>query len=752
MVKGLRKQIRRRFDRDQAGQSIVLLAFAFIALIAFTGLVTDISVMFVRYSSLRRTVDAAAIAAAQQIREGTDYGTVAFTAREFIQLHGLEPHKVWVETCETDIAQWRAGTGAWAGNPHPEGSYPEVSAMGNTELCNWTQPRKLVRVVAQIKSPTFFLKVIGIDDLTLETSSLSETAVLDVALVIDTSESMTGNTELDLHYRDWAGLNVGSGFPGTKEVRAGCYNTLAYNSTSTSWRIKTVREWKYGPCCNDPGNGKIFQDSNGNWRIYTDTNNNDAYDSGEPLGVGNNVADGDYSDLICYPFRDVKDAARNFVKRLDYVRGDRVALVTFSSLARAIPPDGKPGDSQEYMMTDEELALITLNKKVGVSAIPNDSNNPINAFPFGPIEDETGVRREVGIRDIGNGNTYIPGGQSICYEQLLAYFDFYGITDGYNPTSGDPDNDQDTLDDLDGVNLPFSVDNPNAAAIMFDYEPNAGSSARYRFNAYESVAPCPDTNIGGGIRKANDVLTNALTIRRDAVWVMILLSDGAANKTDPVPEIPLRSYGGYGFCPWKTFCNPNPDAATQFNVGPVHGECTAAAGPSNPGPQYCNDDLPDTRHFCLQWSTDPNVNGRPDPTNPDCGETGQYDADDYARDWADFAGLINVAPGIPGNFIAIFTIGFGTSLLTDPTMVTAVPLLRYIADAGDNGEIDNDIQQDWRDNGQQDGSADVGEPDVCQNAGAGHNWCGQYYYATDLSSLEAVFEAIASRLFTRLAR
>ena len=47
-------RLSRYLSRSQRGQSIVLLAFAFIALIAFVGLVTDISLLFVRYSALRR--------------------------------------------------------------------------------------------------------------------------------------------------------------------------------------------------------------------------------------------------------------------------------------------------------------------------------------------------------------------------------------------------------------------------------------------------------------------------------------------------------------------------------------------------------------------------------------------------------------------------------------------------------------------------------------------------------------------------
>ncbi|NJL45442.1 MAG: hypothetical protein HC922_06315 [Leptolyngbyaceae cyanobacterium SM2_3_12] len=132
---------------------------------------------------------------------------------------------------------------------------------------------------------------------------------------------------------------------------------------------------------------------------------------------------------------------------------------------------------------------------------------------------------------------------------------------------------------------------------------------------------------------------------------------------------------------------------------------------------------------------------------------------------------------IPGNFIAMFTIGFGPITEGEGAPVGA-PLLRYIADAGDNGEIDNDVEADLRDNGQLNYNHDpsvpkddvykglFGDPDACQNELNLRAWCGQYYYScedddTSLAcqelrnqgkDLDAVFEAIASRLFTRLSR
>lgn len=687
----------RRMKHSPRGQSVVLMALAFIALIAFVGLVTDVALLFVRYSALRRAVDSAAIAAAGQIREGTDYGEVTVAAEQFIQLHGMQPDSVLVETCETDIYRWRAGLGPWEGNPHPESADPVGSTlnqlMGDTELCNWDDPHKLVRVSAQVKSETTFLSLVGVEDITLEATSVSETALLDIALVIDTSESMSQDTQrVDLE-------SIGLTYPydggGARAVRQNC----EYEPSGTNGNER------WAGCCNDPGTGFVgdggMQD-NGyvvpNGLIWHDVTGNGMYDpySGEEgvASSANMSSDGyvtstgidqdsfNFTTLICNPFKDVRDAARAFIKRLDFVRGDRVVLVTFDRLGVAYKPTDADGDEMPAMMRSERIAITTLNTKVGVMMN--------TALKF------NSCKRHVEVSGL--------------WQQWLA--------DGGDPAT-------------------------QPAARPF---------------AYESLAACGNTNVGGGILAANNALTDPTTVRREAVWVMIVLSDGAANVTDPVGEVVDDiSYGSWGYCPWWTFCKlSDPDYTWP--------ECTL----NNPSQveldlPLCNDNDPDTRYFCIDWE-----DGQNDPSNPECGVTGRYDADDYARDMADLAGLIEVDDGIPGNFVAMFAIAFGAEAADEPT---AAPLLRYIADAGDNGFIDNNLQQDLREDRDTvptypdpDGAGPLkpdypesyGGEDPCYDfADEPREWCGQYYYADPDDpdkDLNVVFEQIASRMFTRLSR
>ncbi len=66
------------------------------------------------------------------------------------------------------------------------------------ELCTKDE-LKLVRVTAQIDSPTIFLRLLGYPTITLTELAISQTAVIDVVLIFDVSESMLNETT----YEDW---------------------------------------------------------------------------------------------------------------------------------------------------------------------------------------------------------------------------------------------------------------------------------------------------------------------------------------------------------------------------------------------------------------------------------------------------------------------------------------------------------------------------------------------------------------------
>jgi len=219
---------------------------------------------------------------------------------------------------------------------------------------------------------------------------------------------------------------------------------------------------------------------------------------------------------------------------------------------------------------------------------------------------------------------------------------------------------------------------------------------------------CGGTNTGDGMKAAAGMYCRDLIayggngdgdcdrneMREEAVWISIVLSDGVVNSAAKVfpPVVPDDWW-----CPTATW-----------------------APPTGAGQPYCNDGDPTTRHSSAAVD--------------------DYDADDYARDWADFLGCPSppnaaCAPTAPlgGQDVVIFSIGLGqdvTSYTEGGDLDQGEKLLRYVAAVGDDGDPSTDL---------------------CASAATGDD-CGNYYFVLDPSGgqLLAVFEAIASRIFTRI--
>ncbi len=215
----------------------------------------------------------------------------------------------------------------------------------------------------------------------------------------------------------------------------------------------------------------------------------------------------------------------------------------------------------------------------------------------------------------------------------------------------------------------------------------------YTCRVIDDYSTMTSTNIGGGLLRAGNMFN--LETRKDALWVVVVLTDGMANATDPADNDDLADYSTYpiGYCPNElTF-------------------------------PLCQDENIYTRH-----AQGDNL----------------YDADDYARDMADYVGCYptNQAPACgsqQGQGAVIFTIGLGNGVVDTTNEVNGKPygtaLLRYIAAVGDDGDADTDLCTPY-----------------WEDAGDWEEWCGNYYFSPEGNQLSAVFEDIASRIFTRLNR
>lgn len=741
-----RRGIKLPFIRsNQSGQALVILALGFIGLLGFVGIVTDVSLLLVRYSTLSRAVDSAAIAAAGQYRTDRTYAEMSLAAREMIVLHGLDPEDVIVETCETTIPLDPV-TGAQTGD-------------GDEFLCEQNRNRKLVRVGAEVMSPTVFMRVLGFDDFPISAVAISETAALDIVLVMDVSESMLADTT----YAQWADIGLGQVYVPPRwrktleaEVAAArfthnpapsypfvtadpdgplddtlqlWYDLLSspqeminrrldygaapnvYSATENpSYPVKSfpypgaagtqnhprpecrVRFWPYSDsvpvpdhlqnmndfwsrwfvdplpelrgidaeteedyeqwqgfvpaydfygCCNDPtSGGEIIEVSPGDYTLQAIP--------GQTLNL--NSGDNNFSDLICEPFRQARNATREFLQRVDFDRGDRVAFVTFDKSATIIDPDGSVGFDDSvadgnthwcqiaegedvdgsgrttftHMISDLVCAEETLNRAIGVRAEANyygwkQDGGGWSYFANG-LEENTGISQRIDYYslnlnddDLARNDYPIRGNCSFQNASLASYQSLYSLWN-WNLTA------------------PVGTFEPQLRRIMYPNPdtPGWGGVDPTGLNSYELQADCRGTNFGAALREANNALLDPNTTRREGtVWVMVFLSDGAAGASDPVrragekpnrarpyydravlsepyeawrginnlvrfgkaaeEQAPGISYGWFGLCPVGT-----PGAPGQLTRTDRLAEFP-----------FCSDELPHTRHFCTPPGEDP---------------------------------------------------------------------------------------------------------------------------------------------------
>lgn len=876
MMTTLRKRL---FRRGQTGQSLVILAIGFIALCAFVGIVTDVSLLFVRYSTLRRAVDAAAVAAAGQMRRDPNYtnpgdeqaASIAhlnLAARQFIEVYGLNPDQVIVETCQTQQIAYNSFTAGVYTQMRPlDGNGVELYTYNNSppyakfddnagadvedrrryeQLCKDNE-LKLVRVTAQIVAPTVFLRLLGFQNITLTESSISQTAVLDVVMILDVSESMAYDTT----YEDWDAADYSYRYvppymnrddtlawtyvidhpmdDGVVELPEDDTLTVEHpllpgnpwfgldTTAPVSAVIDPLTGARYtGPMARFvPGGGSSLNEATPMCQVrpapyataffgtgvkaipqtlyqeyvtafgaqwVTERFNNGTtfegffpqYDSyaccNDPNG------NFDFDDLICQPFQQVRDATFDFLGRLDFIRGDRVAFVTFDHTAHIIDPDGTGGqrtmiETQINQDTDLngtiDIALSerygaeeVLRSVIGVRAEPTYyaddflNDDPINGSTR-TVPGSDG--RWDGLVD-WDPNSYPPdwNGNPYSYFQTTIFGNIF-----VQPIKSSCFLDRAVLEQpqVAGLyhNRPLSPP-PVAWALLADAtsappwfwnrtaanDPQYFTDPVYRGNieteyfdddparrSAEYRGGCGGGNIGAALGQSQQALINDGRTE-GAIWLMVLMSDGASGVSDPIardidystnpftfnstyPNVfnfdsgtgtyapQTGDYGAFGVCPYGT------DPATGGTPGELLGD--------NFFP-FCSDKLPETRHFCSNLPMPPTLLELTVDCNRDF-----YDTDDYARDWADWVTLADLTADLRSpiqretneQLPTIFTIGIGldfnpfdgagTRVCNDNDWACRTTrqwtyedylgeqLLRYIGDVGDNFRLDDDYWQ-----------------------------------------------------------
>src|SRR5262245_25394585 len=81
--------LRRRLAHAERGQAILIIAMAIFGLLIFIGLTVDAGILFIGLGHLRRAVDAAALAAASQFREGRTFEEMEAVAKQAMAVNGI---------------------------------------------------------------------------------------------------------------------------------------------------------------------------------------------------------------------------------------------------------------------------------------------------------------------------------------------------------------------------------------------------------------------------------------------------------------------------------------------------------------------------------------------------------------------------------------------------------------------------------------------------------------------------------------
>ncbi len=617
----LRHGLEARLERAPRGQVLVIFAVALLALLAFVGLVVDAGSVYVSYGQLKRAVDTAAVAAANEFKRGATTTLMTNSAAEVLQMQNVDMSTVNLKVFICSDAAAHLSDAPLFFAKCPDTAHGEV-------------PKKLVYIDAKQKAPLYFLSLIGVNAVNLETNAIAEAASINLVIVLDISGSM--DTEL--------------------------------NTDGTSRSPGFVQGHYYDP--NAAGNCNVT--------LNTAT-----------------ALNGTYQAIRCYPMRDALDAAAALVDTM-YATYDTVGLVTFAKDGNIVPIGGA-SMSGNIAAAEQAIYSVKVSQnmddtklwgpwqQLGATNPVNfedlSGDNQIKGLPTNlPSSDGTcgvGGAAPANRWDTTHGGPAAWGGGVPCNDnRRLDAFDWNGngIFDDSDELASEA-----WLKNYVQVNRGITLPAPaaNNLATLTAYWP------------YLRYMSSNDTCSGCGVRVASNLIKS--TGNANSVWVMVFLSDGVANLTD-TENSPGLPAGYFSFSLPAGFCGGNIGVNNR-----LWGWLCINFTPNNPR-YCIQTDHGQTGHVNRCALTGPLVGGTwatyADMSL--AADKGKYTPEDYARDMIDQAALThsNNTNEPSGNDIAVYTIGLGKAVghTTVSGAGTMYPegLLRYMAAVGDDGDRNTD--------------------------------------------------------------
>jgi hypothetical protein len=490
----------------QRGQSLIIVAFLIVALLAAVGLAVDLGLMYVEKVRLGRAVDAAALAGAQELPDEN----AAFNRMvEYLKLNGYDVNAEGFDY-------------GWA--------FPEESDCFHPPCAHY----HLVVSATQTVSLTF-LRVLNFDTVDVSAHAIGENANrLDVALVIDVSGSMDDDT-----------CNAGAG------VGHGCSPWWA-SSTDLFYEDFSSYTTGFGS-----GTGRLCSASSP-WTCNVANLAGAANNSRNLSGGGNHAetlgASGDDGNFYRYFDASPYD-------QIEIAFYDRTYSLPSTGRIRAQVAQGGPWLNLMYLQPNEtwrprvyardSLSASNFGVQLGiVNASDSTDYGLFDNVRVRGVMNGKGPSISVSCTSASSNCTCgsVGGTVGCSFDNLAAQYKAQPIWDTLNAADWfitecklgpDPD-DPPCLDpDLDQVGLAYYSDD----GIMTNYYPASGDSttalelsSNYSVvtNTLWTYTANGWTNIGDGIYRGCEILsTNEAQGhhgRTNAVHVMILLSDGIPNR------------------------------------------------------------------------------------------------------------------------------------------------------------------------------------------------------------------------------
>ncbi len=480
---------------QQRGQSLIIVAFLIVALLAAVGLAVDLGLMYVEKVRLGRAVDAAALAGAQELPDET---VARRRAIEYLSLNGYE------ETA--DGFGW-----AWG--------FPEESDCMNPPC-----PHYHLVVSATQRVSLTFMRVLGFETVDVSAHAIGENANrLDIAIVLDVSGSMDDDTcdadsdmsngcdqswwsEIhDIIYEDFEGYNLGDGDTDPDRL---CGANSAW-SCQLPWQVGARNDanrysGNYGMTEGDGGDGQYHMSFDAS-----------AYDQIEVV-LRERTYSADSSDYNALWYsRDGGGWTRIMNERGENYWDWRAYLMPAQTTQFGIMFGSRYMEAYDYGLWDEIRIRGMVNGP--------EPSGPLGECPgYGETDCAGGGFKEQPIWDtlnaadwfinecqIGSGEEAVPCLDPELDQVGLAKYSDDSTNDNYYPNS----NDSAIVAELTGGD--FSP----VTTVLWGLDADG------------------TTNIGDGIYRGCEILsTNEAQGhhgRTNAVHVMILLSDGKPNRPCP---------------------------------------------------------------------------------------------------------------------------------------------------------------------------------------------------------------------------